>query len=161
MLILFGATSGSSGPEPPELPNLHIQDAETLLNVPVAGNDGWDSDFLQAQTLCCIPMTFGTPELALAAHAGTETYWSRRQSKVLVRINFSSSGANAVIRPLFTDTADVVSVGESVTVTALARQDGVAYMSPLQVFELYGANKIGFVIDSISAGTIDVSIAGV
>jgi hypothetical protein len=160
MIILFSG-DGGSGPTPPDLPNLHIQDAETLVNTPVAGNDGWESDFLQAQTLCYVPMSFGTPETGKVALDESEAYWSRRQSKALLRINFSNSGANTVIRPLYTDDSDVVSVGDSVTITATARQDGGAYMAPVEVFEVYGANKIAFVIESISVGTLDLSVAGV
>lgn len=159
MIILF--SGADEGPLPPTLPNLHIEDADTLVKVPVAGNNGWDSDFLQAQTLCYVPMSFETPEIGKVALDETETYWCRRQSKALLRVNFSDSGANAVIRPLYTDDSDVVSVGDSVTITALARQDVAAYMSPLEVFDVYGANKIAFVIDSISAGTVDISVAGV
>lgn len=159
MLILF--SGGDSGPTPPTLPNLHIQDSSTLVNVPVAGNNGWESDFLQAQTLCYAPMSFGTPETGKVALNESEAYWCRRQSKALLRVNFSASGANTVVRPLYTDDSDVVSVGDTVTITAISRQDGAAYMSPIEIFEVYGANKIAFVIDSISVGTIDLSVAGV
>lgn len=159
MLILFTGTE--SGPTPPTLPNLHIQDSDTLVNVPVAGNDGWESDFLQAQTLCYVPMSFGTPETGKVALDESEEYWCRRQSKALLRINFSNSGANTVVRPLYTDDSDIVAIGDTVTITATARQDGAAYMAPVEVFEVYGANKIAFVIESISAGTLDLSVAGV
>lgn len=160
MLLLFSG-DGGSGPTPPVLPNLYIQDAESLVNTPVAGNTGWDADFMQTQTLCCTPMSFETPEIGKVALDESEVYWCRRQSKALLRVNFSDSGANTVVRPLYTDDSSVVSVGDPVTITAIARQDGAAYMSPVEVFETYGANKIAFVIDSISAGTIDISIAGV
>lgn len=159
MLILF--SGGESGPTPPVLPNLYIEDAETLIKVPVAGNTGWDSDFLQAQTLCYVPMSFGTPELGKVALDESEDYWCRRQSKALLRLNFSVSGANAVIRPLYTDDSNIITAGSTVTITAIARQDGAAYMAPVEVFEVYGANKVTFVIESISAGTIDLSVAGV
>lgn len=161
MLLLFSGDSGGSGPVTPELPNLYIQDAETLVNTPVAGNEGWDSDFLQAQTLCYVPMSFGIPETGKVALNESALYWCRRQSKALLRINFSNAGANAVIRPLYTDDSDVVSMGDTVTITATARQDGAAYMAPVEVFEVYGANKIAFVVESISAGTLDLSVAGV
>ena len=159
MLMLF--SGGTSGPTPPVLPNLHIQDSDTLVNVPVAGNDGWEDDFLQAQTLCYVPMSFGTPETGKVALDESEEYWCRRQSKALLRVNFSVSGANTVVRPIYTDDSDILSVGDPVTITAISRQDGAAYMAPVEVFEVYGANKIAFVIESISAGTIDISIAGV
>lgn len=155
MLILF------AGECAPALSNLHIRDSETDLNIPVAGNTGWADDFLQAQTLCYVPLVFEDAELALAALAETLTYWCHRKSKAILRVNFLTSGANAVIRPLYTDSNGIVSVGDSVTITAIARQDGTAYMSPLEIFELYGANKIAFVIDSISVGTIDVRVTGV
>lgn len=158
MLILF---SGSVDGSPPVLPTLSIKDAETLINTPVAGNTGWDSDFLQAQTMCNTPMTFSDPELGLAALAETGNLWCQRKSKALVRLNFSDSGANAVVRPKFIDSANIVSIGPSVTITAIARQDGAAYMAPLETFELYGASKVALIIDSISAGTVDYSIAGV
>lgn len=159
MLILF--SRGVSGPTPPVLPNLHIQDSDTLVHVPVAGNNGWESDFLQAQTLCYVPMSFGVPETGKVALDESEAYWCRRQSKALLRLNFSTSGANAVVRPIYTDESEILAIGDPVTITATAKQDGAAYMAPIEVFEVYGADKIAFAIESISAGTLDLSVAGV
>lgn len=156
MIILFAGRD-----EAPALSDLYIRDVETDVNTPVAGNEGWDTDFLQAQTLCNTPLNFNASELGLAALAETLAYWCQRRSKVLLRVNFSNSGANAVIRPVYWDGAGVATIGSSVTITAIARQEGAAYMSPVEIFEPYGASKISFVIDSISAGTIDVRVAGV
>jgi len=160
MLILFNQATGG-GPTPPVLPNLYIKDAESLVNTPVAGNTGWSDDFLQAQTLCYVPLEFAAEETGLAALAVTEQYWMHRLIKALVRVNFSNSGANAVIRPQYEDDNAVVAIGASVTITATSQLDGVAYMAPIEVFETYGANRIAFIIDSISAGTVDISVAGV
>ena len=155
MLILF------SGGGPPDQLNLHVQDTETLEDIPVAGIPGWESDFLQTQTLCCTPMSFGAPELGKIALDESNKYWCRRQSKALLRVNFSNAGANTVIRPLYVDDSGITSVGDTVTITALARQDDTAYMSPVEIYEVYGANMIAFLIESISAGTVDISVAGV
>ena len=156
MLILFTTPPGA-----PDLPNLYIKDAETDVNTPVAGNTGWADDFLQAQTLCCTPLNLSTAETGLAALAETGYHWCHRRSKMLLRVIFSVSGANMVVRPLYWDDDDVKSVGAAVTITAIARQDGAAYMSPVEVFESYGAARMSFVIDSISAGTVDIRAAGV
>jgi len=155
MLILF------SGPAPRVLSNLYIKDAESLANTPVAGNTGWVDDFLQAQTLCYVPLEFATEETGLVVLAVTGQYWMHRLIKALVRVNFSDSGASAVIRPLYEDDNAVISIGASVTITATSQLDGIAYMAPIEVFETYGANRIAFIIDSISAGTVDLSVAGV
>ena len=156
MLILFTGRD-----TPPALPDLYIRDAESEINIPVAGNDGWDSDFLQAQTLCNVPLNFSDAETGVAALAETGAHWVQRKSKALLRVNFSDSGANAVVNPVYLDTDDVVSIGPTVTITATTRQDGAAYMAPIESFDTFGASKVSFYIVSISAGTIDISVAGV
>lgn len=159
MLILFSRSS--SGPTPPTLPNLYIKDAESLDNVPVAGNTGWSDDFLQAQTLCYAPLDFGTAETGMVATDTSGSYWMRRLAKAMLRVNFSTSGANAVIRPIYEDDDEILAVGDTVTVTATSHLDGTAFMAPVELFETYGANRISFYIESISAGTIDIRVAGV
>jgi len=157
MIILFSTAEDPA----PSLPDLFIRDAESGTNIPVAGLDGWDDDYIQAQAITFAPMTFATELTGVVATGQTGGYWCRRLTKVLLRVNFSTSGANAVIRPLYYDANGVECIGDSVTVTAIARQDGSAYMSPVEFFDTYGANQMRFVVDSISAGTIDVSLAGV
>ena len=156
MIILFAGRD-----DPPALPDLYIKDAESDINIPVAGNDGWDSDFLQAQTLCNVPLDFSDAETGLAALAETGTHWVQRKSKALLRVNFSDSGANAVVNPVYTDGNGIVSIGPTATITATTRQDGSAYMAPVESFDTFGATKIAFYVVSISAGTIDISVAGV
>lgn len=157
MLILFSSAAEGD----PMLANLHIKDSSDLTNVPVAGNTGWDNDFLQAQTLCSTPMLFGTEETGLVATNITSDEWYRRKSKALVKVNFSNAGANTVLRPLYQDSAGITSVGSTVTVTAIAKQEGALYMAPIEVFETYGSDKMSFIIESISVGTVNISSAGV
>ncbi|RLB91924.1 MAG: hypothetical protein DRH10_00705 [Deltaproteobacteria bacterium] len=157
MIILFTGASE----EAPLLPDLHIRDAETDELIPVGGVEGWDSDFLQAQTICFAPMNFETEETGLAAAGETNQYWCRRLSKILLRCNFSTSGANASISPLYYDSDGVEVVGDPVTINAIARQDGAAYMAAMEIFESYGANKVAFLVNSVSAGTVNLSVAGV
>jgi len=157
MIILLVATGG----EAPALPDLYIKDAESGANIPVGGVEGWDDDFLQTQTVCHAPMDFQEEETGVTAAYETSQYWCRRLSKVLLRVNFSDAGANASIRPLYYDKDDVEVMGDAVTVNASSRQDGSFYMAPMAIFETYGANKIAFVVESVSAGTVNISVAGV
>jgi hypothetical protein len=159
MLILFVATQQEE--EAPALPDLYIRDADSGVNTPVAGVEGWDADFLQTQTVCYAPMSFGEEESGIGVTDETGQYWCRRLSKILLRVNFSDAAANASIRPLYYDDDDIETMGDAVTVNAGSRQDGFAYMAPVEVFETYGANKVAFVLDSVSAGTINISVAGV
>jgi hypothetical protein len=159
MLILFVTTQQEE--EAPALPDLYIRDAESGVNTPVAGVDGWDADFLQTQTVCYAPMDFQAEETGKAAGGTTGQYWCRRLSKVLLRVNLSDAGANASIRPLYYDKDGLEVMGDAVTVNASFRQDGSVYMAPMEVFETYGANKIAFLVDSVSAGTVGISVAGV
>ena len=158
MLIVFVATQGG---EPPELRDLHIRDSQSGADVPVAGLDGWDDDYLQVQTLTHAPLDFQDPETGKTGGSETQQYWCRRLSKLIVKINFNTSGANASIRPMYYDKDDALVVGDAVTVNAITRQESGAYMSPMTVFETYGANKMAVAIESVSSGTIDISLAGV
>jgi len=147
--------------DPPALTDIKIRDAESGLNIAVGGLTGWDDDFLQAQAICYAPMILNEAKTGLSAASEIGLYWVRRYSKVVVRVSFSNAGANAVIRPLYYDTAEVEIAGDSATVTAIARQTGSLYMAPIEVFDTYGAKQMAFLVESISAGTIDIQIAGV
>jgi len=155
MLILF------SGGIAPDLPDLYIRDSKSEEDTPVAGFEGWDGDFIQVQGVCNAPMDFLDPETGMVAGDETDRYWCRRLSKALVRLNFSDSGATADIRILYYDKDDVEIVGEKVTVAALSRQDGTAYMAEVAVFDTMGANQVAVLVESVSTGTVDVSLAGV
>lgn len=155
MLILF------SGTEESNLFRLYIKDTQTTLNTPVAGLEGWDSDFLQSQTLCNTPMFFSAEEINKSAGTSAAYTNVKRKSKVLFKINFSNMGANTVIRPKYVDSAGIITVGSAITITAIAEQEGTKYMSPLTVLDTYGAKLMTFKIESISAGTIDIRTAGV
>ncbi len=162
MLILFVATSGSGGSStPPSLPDIHMQDSENLSHIPIGGVEGWDNDFLQAQTICYAPMDFQDQEAGKNAGEDSTMYWCRRLSKGVVRVNFSASGASTVLRPIFEDKDGLQAIGEQITVSATSRQDGSSYMGGVAVFDLLGANKFGVFIESITSGTIDISLAGV
>lgn len=159
MLIIFVASSG--GTPPPSLPDLHIKDAESGQNVPVAGLEGWDNDFLQAQTICYAPMDFQDPETGKVAGDTTQAYWCRRLSKVLIRPLFSDAGATATITPLYYDKDNLESMGDSISISATTRQAGSDYMGRLAVVPTYGANRIAFLIETVSAGTLTLSMSGV
>ncbi len=162
MLILFVASNAGSGTDTaPELPDLHIQDSQSGDHIPVGGIQGWDNDYLQAQTVCKAPMVFQAEEIGKNAGDDSSMYWCRRLSNGLVKVNFTDSGANAVIYPLYEDKNGVKSIGSAITVNAKSRQDGALYMAEMLVFDLLGANKFGIYIESISVGTINVMLAGV
>lgn len=158
MLIIFVA---SQGEDAPALPDLYIRDAESGVNTPVAGIEGWDDDFLQTQTICYAPMDFQDTETGKGAADTTGQYWCRRLSKVLLRVTFSDPGANASIRPLYYDKDGLEAMGDAIAINATSRQDGSTYMAPVVVFETYGANKVAFLVESVSAGTVNISVAGV
>lgn len=150
-----------SGGDEPELPDLYIRDAESGLNVPVAGLSGWDDDFLQSQTLCYGPMEFLTQE-TLEVDAPSAAYWCRRLSKILINLEFTVEGANCVFYPIYLDKNGVSVLGASITITATGSTlGGTNYIAPLQVLDTYGANKIQFLISSISSGTAYLRAAGV
>ena len=156
MIILF-----SGGQTAPELPDLHIQDSESLLHIPVGGVEGWDDDFLQAQTICFAPMDFQGEETGLTGGDETGLYWCRRLSKMLVRCSFSDSGATASIRPVYEDKDGALAIGDTVSISATSKQDGSNYMAAIVVLETYGANRMAIMVESVSAGTLNVSLAGV
>ena len=161
MLILFVAASGGSGGAAPALPDLHIQDSQNGTHVPVGGFEGWDSDYIQVQGICKAPLDLQTPETGKTAGDTTVKYWTRRLSTVVVKVNFSDSGASATIRPLLYEKDDVELVGASLSFSALTRTESGKYMSQLQTFDTLGANKVALLVETVSAGTIDISLAGV
>lgn len=164
MLIVFVATqdAGATTEIPaPALPDLHIQDSETGAHIPVAGLEGWDADFLQAQTVCFAPMDFQQPETGKVAGDVSLQYWCRRLSRMLLRASFSDAGASATFIPLYYDKDGVESLGDPVTVTATSRMDGSLYMGRLAVIDTYGADKMAVLVESVSAGTVNLALAGV
>jgi len=158
MLLLFTSANDPA----PSLPDLYIRDAESGSNIPVAGIDGWDDDFIQSQSLTYGPMTFEDVETGLIATNETGGYWCRRLSRVLLKATFSNSGANAVVWPIYYDANGVENIGDAVTITATTRTEGAGvYMAPMEFFETNGANQMRFYVVSVSAGTLNLSMAGV
>lgn len=157
LVLLFNK---GEAPEP-DLPDLNIRDAESGLNIPVAGIQGWDNDFLQAQTLCYGPMSF-SDQLTLTLNTETITYWCRRLSKVLINLEFSVSGASCELFPIFYDQNLDPILGESLTITASSQQlGGSNYIAPLKMIDTYGARKISFLPVTISSGNVYLKAAGV
>jgi len=160
MLIVFAATRGGTE-APPDLRDLHVKDSDSGVDVPVAGLDGWDNDFMQSEILTFAPCQF-TDEKSFTGQGDTDKMWCRRLSKGLSHVTFSSSGANVSLRPLWYDKNGVETIGATTTVTATSRQDGDShYIAPVFEFNLNGANQCAVEIVSISAGTAYVRLAGV
>lgn len=157
MILLFVATQGNDAPI---LPDLHIKDSSTSANIPVAGVEGFDDDFIQVLGTCNAPMVFAAEE-TLVASTETATYWCRRLSKVIAKVEFTAASANCVLFPVYHDKNDVKCIGDAVTVTATSFQDGSRYMASIPIVETYGANKISFYCQSISAGSVYLRAAGV
>lgn len=158
LLLLF-----SGGGEEPivDLPDLYVRDAKSGLNVPVAGVFGWDEDFLQAQTLCYAPMSFLDQE-TLVENTLTAMNWCRRLSKALISLEFSASGANCVLYPVYLDQNDVPILGKAITITASSQtMGGSNYVAPMEIVDTYGARRIQFLPDSISSGNVYMRVTGV
>lgn len=157
LLLLF-----SAGEEPVvDLPDLYVRDAKSGLNVPVAGVFGWDEDFLQAQTLCYAPMSFLAQE-TLIEDTLTTINWCRRLSKVLINLEFSVSGANCVLYPVYLDQNDTTILGKAITITTSSQtMGGSNYIAPMEIIDTYGARQIQFLPDSISSGNVYMRVTGV
>jgi hypothetical protein len=145
---------------PPTLPDLHIQDSENNNHIPVGGVEGWDNDYLQAQTICFAPLVFQS-EIAKAGGDETDFYWCRRLSTVLVSLRFTDAGAIASIRIKYEDKNGVIAVGESMPVSATAAQDNSRYLGAIQSISTNGANRVAVIIESVSSGLVDIDIAGI
>ena len=158
MIILFVATQGGSV-QAPSLPDLHIQDSDSGANIPVGGLEGWDSDFIQTQSLCYGPLQFESEAVDFSGES--DQFWARRLSTILVRSLFSASGATATVHIVREDGNGVKSYSEPITITATSVVDGGKYHGGLIVAPTYGANKVSLNVVSVSSGTIDVRLAGV
>lgn len=156
LVLLF-----NQGSEEVDLPDLYIRDAESGLNVPVAGIHDWDNDFLQVQSLCYGPMSF-TDLTALVLDTETDIFWCRRLSKILLNLEFSTASASCEIYPIFHDQNDVKILGTKITITASDQNlGGTNYVSPMTIFDTYGARKVSFLPVVISAGTVYFRVTGV
>jgi hypothetical protein len=144
----------------PDLPHLYVADPETGQNVPVGGRHGADGDFLQSTALAWVPLEMST-ELVGAGPSTSDYFYTRRATELIVSAGFSTAAATAVIRPIYSDVNDVNAYGPSVTVTALSYQEGAKYMSEIVTFKTYGADRMSVIIESVSAGTIDLHQAAV
>ncbi len=156
MLILFTEVEG----EGPDLPDLNIADSSTSLDVPVAGIEGWDNDFIQVLKQSYAPMSMVSAG-GLAVDAQTILFWTKRLSQVTIRVEFTDSGASCTLYPVYFDANDVIVLGESITLTATAYQVSGRYLAPVGVVETYGARKIAFFTTAISAGSAYLQAAGV
>jgi len=145
----------------PPLPDLHVSDSLTRENVPVGGVEGWDADFLQTQTLCFAPMSFQAEDVGLVAGVETTMYWCRRLSKVIAKCSFSTAGASASIKPIYSDLNDIIVYGQSIPIVAGNILDGANFRADMELVQTYGANKLGFLLESISAGSLSIAVAGV
>ena len=152
LLLLFSKGAGS------EFPNLYVRDAETSLTVPVGGLAGWDQAFLQSTTICQAPMVFADKG-GVTAGSSTGDVKSKRFSLLLVRALFSDAAANCVVRIKYTDQNNVISYSESFTINATAIQINTNYVGELLKQNTLGAQKVALHIVSISAGTVNISLA--
>jgi len=160
MLIVFAATQGGTE-QAPDLRDLHVKDSDSGVDIPVAGLDGWDNDFMQSEIITFAPCQY-TDEESFTGQGDTDKMWCRRLSRGLVHVTFNTSGANISIRPLWYDRNGVEAIGSTTMVTATSRQDSDShYMAPVFEFDLNSANKCAIEIVWVSAGTAYVRLAGV
>lgn len=158
LLLVFASADSPA----PSLPHISILDVDLDVPVPVAGLEGWDEDFIQTSAKQFAPMDFGSPKVDQILAGISTVYWCRRVSKILLSCAFSISGANASIRIAFEDKSENTYYGEARTLTAVAAQnDDSKYYSPIESYDSLGANKVWFIVESISAGNVDIAAAGV
>ncbi len=158
MIIIIGGASGTSGTD---LATLSVKDSATDEDVAVAGIVGADGDYLQAQLVVKSPLTFTEPEEITTAPSQSAVYDTPRASTGLLKLNFSTAGANAVLRIIRIDTEGIFCLSEAFTVTASSHQEGALYMAPVLELDLFGSSQIQVLLESISAGTVELSGAAV
>jgi hypothetical protein len=158
MLTLFQPTSEAT---PPVLPDLHIEDSVSAEDMPVAGIEGWDSDYIQVISICNAPCDLQGDGTQLAVNGASAQFWCRRLSTLLLSSEFSEAAATAKIRLKFTDKNDKVFVTEELDLLATSIQNGSLYIGEILKYELTGANQVSAIITQISAGTVALYLAGV
>jgi len=141
-----------------EFPNLYVRDSQTTLNVAVGGLSGWDDSFLQSTTISQAPLIF-TDMGAIAALASTSDIDSRRRFSFLTRALFSDAGANCVVRAKYLDKNDVIAYSDEHTIDATSIQINTDYIGELLELSILGAQKVAIYVASISAGTVNFSLA--
>jgi len=146
---------------PPILPHLAVTDIDTSESIPIGGLHGWDNDYLQTQTITYAPLEF-IDVGEFTGNSDTNSYWCQRLSKGIAKIAFSNTGASVNVRTLWYDNDLNEIMGDATTLTATTRTDTAGhYMSNVHTFDLFGASRIALALDTISAGTVYVKLAGV
>jgi len=146
---------------PPALMDLKVRDSQSGMNVPVGGLEGFDSDYLQAQTITYAPLTF--IDLGEFTTDGDSiSAWCLRLSKGIIQLSFSVALATVNMRILGYDTLLNEMVSDVIPMTAGTRTDGNGdYMAPAYEFDLNGASRIAVAFDTISSGSVYGKLAGV
>jgi len=155
MLILFSTV------ETLDMPDLHVKDSEDNTNIPVAGIEGWDDDYIQVVALCNAPCNLLGPGIGLVVSEETSEYYCRRLSKINISPEFSTSGATAKIRLKFKDNSDRIFITPELDLIATSIQNGSLYIGEHIVVETYGAKSVKAIVTSISTGTVALYLAGI
>lgn len=143
-------------------PNLNIEDSETISSVPVIGISGWGTgEFIQTLSLCNSPMEFVVGSTPISVGNKTQLFWCKRMKQVLLSVEFTENSATCNIYPIYIDKNDIEFLGAIININATEYQksDSIYYSAVIEPIEVYGAQKIGFYIESISIGNIYLSIA--
>ena len=157
MIIIFGTPEQVSV----NLPDLYVQDSKSKNNIPVAGLEGWDNDFLQTQTITYAPLILQNMG-SFSSDGETTVFSCKRLSKLLISLAFSSSGASVDIYPVFFDKNDLQVLGKKLSISATSVTDSSSrYMASVEDVSLNGASKVKLLVKNISSGTVHVLGAGV
>lgn len=83
------------------------------------------------------------------------------KSVLVVAADFSNSGANCVVVPIYYDAAGtpaVIGIGEELVfqATTLRRTAAGNYMAQIRMVDVFGATNIRLLVKSISAGTVNL-----
>ena len=156
MLILF-----SGREEAPSLPTLYVMDSLTSEDIAVAGVQGWDDDYIQAQTICNAPMEM-QPEVILNEGSLTPYYWCRRLSKVVLRASSDNASDVITIRPLLLDVNDIEILCDDIVISISDHAVDNRYIAPMEIIPIYGAKRVTFkVIDISISSSVGIMVSGV
>ncbi len=159
MLLIF-KNSTVSGSTPPILPDLHVKDSASGLDIPVGGIEGWDDDFLQTQTVTYAPQVFSASTVT-TVDGFSDLYWCMRLSRIVISVGFSTPGASCTLFPLWIDKNGVRTIGADIPVASTTTQVNALYLAANVFAELHGAYQVKIGVRSISGGSVSIRLAGV
>jgi hypothetical protein len=153
---------------PPDLSNLHIQDALTKDNIPVGGRAGWSDDYIQTMAIHKAPLQYVSAGNFVDGDANvvTNSFWCHRTSSILISGYSTTNNCVVEFRLIYGDINAVLHATQSYTLSALDIEtqndagDDVYLCESVDV-DNFGANYVGMQIISVTNGDIEIFLAGV